>query len=1203
MTVTIYRNTIAQAIVPLDENTVFTHKLMGEHKTVVDTIVAAPLVIQIGDYIEHKGERFYINTPPQVEKINNFTYSYIINFEGEVYTLFNKLFMDEGQADFSYHGSPNDLLLLLLDNINSIDAGWTIATVDNAPEQLLSFSGDTCRSALTKIAEAFGMEYRLAGKNIYLQKSVGSPTTLTFEYGRGKGLYSLTRNSIDDKSLVTRVFGFGARKNLDIDYRTGATRLVFEERKLEANTGLYGIREASVTFDDIFPQRTGTVTGVDGSDRNKIVDSSLDFDVNDQLIEGTVAKIVFKTGALAGYEFEINRYLNSSKTIEFNTFTEENGYQLPNALNYPEVGDEYTLVDISMPQTYIDAAELELKTRTQEYLEENSAPRVTYALNLDDKYVRDNGIELNIGNLIQIIDTDLGVNASIRVSEVSYPFVSPSTISAVISDTIPYTIQERLIADTVDNKTIIVNVDRRRAELARQATARFRQLQDLIFDPDGYFDPGNIKPSSIETLMLSVGARSQNFGLLGVSIQPNYGGNPNSLHISGGQLAHYEIEIDGLGYVWNISPQTFGTLVSGNNYYVYARCSKTALTGTWHISTTPKKTEDEAGQYLFNLGVLYNVANGRRDFDLTKGMTFINGDTITTGTIKSLDGESYFNLSEGKFRTGDTNSSLDWNVTTPNRLTIKGSILQTSSGSTINLPNYRGGYNPSTPYFKGDTVTYNGVAYSNKTDTATVGIAPPNATHWELFVDKGADGPPGADGQTLYTWVKYADDVNGNGISDSPTGKEYIGFAYNKTTPIESNDRILYQWSLLQGGQGVPGAPGADGQTYYTWIKYSNFPDGTDLYDTPNTNTLYIGIAVNKTTPTESTSKTQYTWSKFKGDQGVPGPAGANGADGSTGPSLLYRGDFSSSKLYYNTPTRRDAVKYGENYYLFKGSNATSGAWTLSNWDFFGAQFDSVATNLLLAESASIADWTINGGKITSQASYGSSPRTQLDGANGIITLVSPRTIYTATGASYIVEETIKIDSSNGHIVASHPGNGTQQAGFTELASDGLRSEFAGQAINNGIKQIRAGMLADVTGRLNASAFGNLGAVVGVYGRAQNVQSGGAPSFGGYFEQLFATAFHGLTAVVFSNGFTITQHVFIICKNSVATTIYLPTNPHEGRMCIVKRTTNDITVQGNGNNLYHDGPKGTSVTIDRNGEAFMFIYDGTEWQIIILDHA
>src|SRR5690606_33686564 len=101
-------------------------------------------------------------------------------------------------------------------------------------------------------------------------------------------------------------------------------------------------------------------------------------------------------------------------------------------------------------------------------------------------------------------------------------------------------------------------------------------------------------------------------------------------------------------------------------------CSTSSLTGTWEINEDFQQTEAEVGYYLFNLGILYAVKDGRRDFDFTNGMTYINGDRITTGTIKSLDGLNYFNLAEGKFMIGDSESSLDWNVTKPHELTLKG---------------------------------------------------------------------------------------------------------------------------------------------------------------------------------------------------------------------------------------------------------------------------------------------------------------------------------------------------------------------------------------------------------------------------------------------------------------------------------------------------------------------------------------------------
>lgn len=133
---------------------------------------------------------------------------------------------------------------------------------------------------------------------------------------------------------------------------------------------------------------------------------------------------------------------------------------------------------------------------------------------------------------------------------------------------------------------------------------------------------------------------------------------------------------------------------------------------------------------------------------------------------------------------------------------------------------------------------------------------------------QGVPGPAGADGKTLYTWIKYADDAQGGGISNNPTGKAYIGFAYNKDTATESNNPSDYTWSDIKGEDGIPGATGADGKTYYTWVAYSDNADGTGMYQQPKDTTKYIGIAVNKETATESNNPSDYTWSKFKGEDG-----------------------------------------------------------------------------------------------------------------------------------------------------------------------------------------------------------------------------------------------------------------------------------------------------------------------------------------------
>jgi hypothetical protein len=97
-----------------------------------------------------------------------------------------------------------------------------------------------------------------------------------------------------------------------------------------------------------------------------------------------------------------------------------------------------------------------------------------------------------------------------------------------------------------------------------------------------------------------------------------------------------------------------------------------------------------------------------------------------------------------------------------------------------------------------DGKTYMGIAY-NKT-TATESSTYADYT-WSLIKgaqgDQGIQGPTGPQGNPTYTWIKYADTDTGSGMSDSPTGKRFLGLAHNKTTATESNNAVDYHWSPL----------------------------------------------------------------------------------------------------------------------------------------------------------------------------------------------------------------------------------------------------------------------------------------------------------------------------------------------------------------------------------------------------------------------
>lgn len=79
----------------------------------------------------------------------------------------------------------------------------------------------------------------------------------------------------------------------------------------------------------------------------------------------------------------------------------------------------------------------------------------------------------------------------------------------------------------------------------------------------------------------------------------------------------------------------------------------------------------------------------------------------------------------------------------------------------------------------------------------------------------------------------------------------------------------------LTGMDGITGLPGSDGAPTYTWIKYADSPIAgmSDVPDGKN----YMGIANNKTSPTESSLYSDYSWSLTTGAQGVPGASGSDG--------------------------------------------------------------------------------------------------------------------------------------------------------------------------------------------------------------------------------------------------------------------------------------------------------------------------------------
>lgn len=742
MKLQIYRGNDTQLVsFDIDENTIFSETQMAEKQITCSVVLPFVLPVQLGDYIIHKGERYKINTVPEYGKSeSDHSHKYSIVFESPVYSLHDKFLMHEGTDDFSYYGTATDHLRLMVDNINQIEQGWTLGTIEVTESMNLDYNNHSCRTALTAIAEKFKLEFFLVGQQVNMVKTLGADTGLVFEFGRGKGLYELNRKIADDKNVVTRVYAFGGSKNIDYTYRDKAKKLLFQEKYLEANVDLYGIKEGKYENAEIFPSRTGVITGV--IDKRTVIDTSIDFDINAHLQGGEKAKIVFKSGALANYEFEIWKYDHSKKAIYFNVFKDTNDYTLPNELNFPEVNAKYTLVNLKMPESYISAAENKLKADTLAYLQENSVPRVAYGLKPDEKYIRDNGIQLRVGDRITLIDLKLPINATLRIATLSYPLVNEANIDVSISNFIPYTMQDRLVASAIDTKKEVKQVSRIQAEQARRNSINLYDLKDSVIDPttDKYY-AGKIASGSIESLYLAIGAKATNFNLSGVSFKPNYLGSPNTFTATAGELIHYDLNVPGAGFTWEMDPFTVSNLVSSNKYYLYAKISKSVLVGSWELSTEVKSAESMPGYYILQAGVLFPVKEGRRDNALTNGMVFIVGDQITAGRIKSIDEKMFMDLTTGQLKLGDELSGIDWNVSSPNKLTIRGGVVQNAAGIQAPIPLFRGVYNSLNTYYRGDQVTHNGSSWTYISPSPVSNVLPTEGPYWTIAAQAGQHGP------------------------------------------------------------------------------------------------------------------------------------------------------------------------------------------------------------------------------------------------------------------------------------------------------------------------------------------------------------------------------------------------------------------------------------------------------------------------------
>lgn len=660
--------------------------LLGEDTVTIKLTSATPVQFLVGDYIQVFGSVYTLNKFDEPIKTGERIFETSLVFEGLQYKLLAAQFRSADAqglnptAEFPLVANMELVANVIINNINRVAAAenelWTLGECVSTEYKEYSFSNENCLEVLQRLCQDNKCEFEIValGNKHYrldIKTKVGSLFPATFTFGKGGGVYQLKRRNINNDDVISRLYVEGGTQNITSKYRNGAQRLrlsVNAESYVENALAIqaFGVKEGSRIYEDVYPHRTGTVSAVVAGDVLSFVDSEM-FDLNEKdangtkwLIEGTTAKVKFTGNSnLAGYTFDIQSYDHSTHKFKLARYEDSRGFKYPSdtAQAYQIAqGDTYVLLDIVMPDDpYVVDAEAELLERAQADIEADSQPKVSYemdieSMSLERAYGSEVGITniFKLGDLLHIKDPDLNVDKAIRLTGFTRDCYSePYKYKLTLSDTIEVSLIQNILEDIRDNEQDIIDLtNRTNVEMLRMQWRTTQELLGMVFDADGYFDTNHIRPSSIETLMLSVGNRNGQLIMRDVIITCNalVGGKPNANYFTvqsnGGILQHYAIEEN--IRTWNVAGSSV-TIQSNAAMFLYARCSKAGTACTLILSQNRYETE-VGTYYYFLVGVLSSVYNGYRELTTTYGNTRITGRCINCGRIESADKKTYFDL-------------------------------------------------------------------------------------------------------------------------------------------------------------------------------------------------------------------------------------------------------------------------------------------------------------------------------------------------------------------------------------------------------------------------------------------------------------------------------------------------------------------------------------------------------------------------------
>ena len=690
--------------IPVDDDSYRYRAIAQAKKVELRYSLVDHVELPTGTYIEYQGERYTLWYPSDFKKEGTRVFDYTVTFgdNEEILKKYKyKLLSDKPyKLKFVMTATPRMFVELLVDNLNLYDSGWTVGTVIEAPEKLLSFNHEKCWAVLGRLAEEFDTEFEIVGKTVHLRKvEYFKDAPVALSYGKGNGfLPGVGRANQGDNLPVEILYVQGGERNIDYSAYGSQTLLLPKSQELSyqgrryktdkdgmyvtrADRPLSSYNEDSYDASDIYPSRVGTVSETDtesgeDTDGNDVTfynfyDSSVPANLNfeDCLIAGQTMTVIFQTGRLAGREFDV-KYIHDGRKFEIIS-SEQDGMTLPNASLYPEVGDKYAIFNISLPAAYVcdnatkTGASWDMFREAVRCLYEREERQFTFIGELDGIWAKKNwlaiGAKLVPGGYVDFSDPQFqpdgiliritGVRDYINRPHSPELELSNTSVGGFLSDELGKLESEEVVNDKRYKEALQFTKRRYRDAIEAQ------EMLEVAFDN---YSKG-IDPIWVRTMSLLVGDESLQFRFVNsktapVTVMPDFRYDDNTgvftapalilqhmtLGISDIKESHKPSEYQ----YWDMGAYTSPYLGDYGKLYLYAKCGKSGGKGTFEMSGSPHKFEED-GYYYFLTGLLGSQFDGARSFVTVYGFTEILPGRVTVDRIVSTDGNTYFILNKG----------------------------------------------------------------------------------------------------------------------------------------------------------------------------------------------------------------------------------------------------------------------------------------------------------------------------------------------------------------------------------------------------------------------------------------------------------------------------------------------------------------------------------------------------------------------------